>query len=850
MHIMENNIWWTGVVEDRNDPEKLGRCRVRIFGYHDKDTNLLPTKDLPWAIPIQPITSAATSGIGSTPVGIVTGTWVVGFFLDSDESQQPVILGTLAGKPAANQDTLDKITQLKEQNNYLRDSKDQILYNNSGQAIPLASTMTNEYDKLSQFTESETKFLFNIIGNKLSGGEFDKIGNNGELGAYQLPVSSLINLGYVRRPTGGLVDTQSADNSSGWTGLNGADSKEIFLNTARIQEKAMLDYTVNNYITLTRLGKINDRTERDIVAGLLMSAHVMGTKNSDKLDKKTLDGIKAREYFIAGNQAFRGDTFNFEIDLSEEENNLPENLDAAAASALNNEELSKIQGFQDPNKQYPKYEYANLSDVNKLAVGDVSHLAFKVKENNKVENISLARTSQTWDEPASAYSAVYPHNQVIETEAGHVVEFDSTPNAERIHIFHKTGTYIEIDVNGTMVKKVVGDNYTILDRNDFVYVKGAKTLTVEGKTSILVKDNASIQVEGDLSVTGHGDTLVQSAGNIGVVSDTAVITAKTGIDMVTDGTFKLQAKNIIMHAKGGSFGIKADQDLSLQSGPGSTLSVKGGLALLLDATVIKSKMGGTAIGPLGLAAVPVPERKTPDKTQIPVLQRTIVREEIFLFDSDEEGADDYKQSQISEGKINDNIQTTIDFIAPASGRSGPVIAPIAVDSSEVNNFTTFPRSFRLSKYFTLRNVLVGNRGTALVAQKGLTEAQIVSNLKTLAVNVLDPIREKYRDMIITSGFRIGPENSEHNIGSAVDLMFRKTDFQQYKDIADWISQNVPFRQLLLEYRFNNSSNTLEATWIHVSLLLSGNSIVKSTRYSTATFKNHTPFAKNKFINLA
>ena len=63
--------WWIGVVEDRMDPEFLGRCRVRIFGYHTDDKDRLPVTGLPWAIPIQPITSAAMSGKGSSPLGPV-----------------------------------------------------------------------------------------------------------------------------------------------------------------------------------------------------------------------------------------------------------------------------------------------------------------------------------------------------------------------------------------------------------------------------------------------------------------------------------------------------------------------------------------------------------------------------------------------------------------------------------------------------------------------------------------------------------------------------------------------------------------------------------------------------------
>ena len=90
--------WWQGVVEDRNDPLKLGRCRVRVLGYHTDKKNDIPTSSLPWATPMQPITSAAMNGIGTTPMGPVEGTWVVGFFRDGKSAQEPVIIGTVGGK--------------------------------------------------------------------------------------------------------------------------------------------------------------------------------------------------------------------------------------------------------------------------------------------------------------------------------------------------------------------------------------------------------------------------------------------------------------------------------------------------------------------------------------------------------------------------------------------------------------------------------------------------------------------------------------------------------------------------------------------------------------------------------
>ena len=89
-------IWWIGIVEDTSDPLTLGRCKVRCFGYHPaKSTNLVPTKDLPWATTIHPLN---TPNLYGTPR---LGDWVFGFFLDSLSAQEPAILGYLPAIPEA-----------------------------------------------------------------------------------------------------------------------------------------------------------------------------------------------------------------------------------------------------------------------------------------------------------------------------------------------------------------------------------------------------------------------------------------------------------------------------------------------------------------------------------------------------------------------------------------------------------------------------------------------------------------------------------------------------------------------------------------------------------------------------
>ena len=93
-------VWWQGVVEDRYDPLYLGRCRIRILGWHTEDKTDMPTESLPWAYPVQPIISAAQTGVGISPTGPVEGTWVVGFYRDGEQAQEPVFFGTLGGIPS------------------------------------------------------------------------------------------------------------------------------------------------------------------------------------------------------------------------------------------------------------------------------------------------------------------------------------------------------------------------------------------------------------------------------------------------------------------------------------------------------------------------------------------------------------------------------------------------------------------------------------------------------------------------------------------------------------------------------------------------------------------------------
>lgn len=63
--------------------------------------NTLSNGDLPWAIVTMPTTSAGQGGIGSNRHSLQPETWVIGFFADGENGQQPIITSVIPGGPGA-----------------------------------------------------------------------------------------------------------------------------------------------------------------------------------------------------------------------------------------------------------------------------------------------------------------------------------------------------------------------------------------------------------------------------------------------------------------------------------------------------------------------------------------------------------------------------------------------------------------------------------------------------------------------------------------------------------------------------------------------------------------------------
>lgn len=182
-----------------------------------------------------------------------------------------------------------------------------------------------------------------------------------------------------------------------------------------------------------------------------------------------------------------------------------------------------------------------------MIIGSMAGIPEDIQDNHEVtqlaRGINNVKKAIYYPEPQSPYKAKYPYNKVFTTERGHVIEIDDTEGEERIHIMHRTGSYTEIDKDGTRVDKTVGDKYSVTMGNESIKIKGNVRIVVEGNADISVNKSADINVMDNANMTVGGDTSVFGFGKINVTAgdDIKICTAQS-MTLSAEGNMTIQAQ--------------------------------------------------------------------------------------------------------------------------------------------------------------------------------------------------------------------------------------------------------------------------------------------------------------------
>ena len=449
-------IWWHGVVEDRQDPLYLGRCKVRILGWHTEDKAELPTASLPWAQVLMPITSASQTNVGHAPVGPVEGTWVMGFYRDGELAQEPVIMGTIPGIPE----------------NFAKQGTG---FNDPRLDVPSADR---------QGQDETGKGIKGVPGETLD--------------AFPFPPKD------IKTISGGEALVTSY-----------TDTERKALSGGSLYPRETNKPTTSKYA----------RGSADSSA----SAATVGIISSKNSNTKELDIVVPS---FAPSDAF----------------------------------IPKGQSVTD-----------TVSGLSKVGINDY----LKSDDYNLLRQVQITKTIS---QPNSAYSAQYPYNHVYESESGHLIEQDDTPGKERLHWYHRSGTFTEFHPAGMRVDRTNAHRYNIVTGNYESIISGEEKKSITTDYTLNLGGRLTLKSGKDISITSEtGDVVIDSntlntyIGGKNIIldaKDTLILRGGSKIIREDDSAEDKVRGNFGLDV-GGSYTVSSGS-MSLSTGVGSLKFTSGG----------------------------------------------------------------------------------------------------------------------------------------------------------------------------------------------------------------------------------------------------------------------------------
>lgn len=523
--------YFSGVVENRMDPNKAGRVQVRVMGVHpfsriQGDIEGISVEDLPWMSVCLPATSASLNGVGGSNTGLLEGSHVFGLWLDKYKTNG-LVLGSTSGKmlnpPNPNEGFSDPSGN----------------YNESG----------NDTNPLAIGTESGAGADANT--------------------------SQDANLGTGLAPDGKPWDQQSPDDNPNfsldvmlrrdegvkaqlyWDSL-GFPTIGIghLIVPKKTRDSNLINSTLSRHIGRSVSGARPSITHDEIVR--LFNDDVQRIQISMYKNKRIAAALavcnKSRRMALV-NMAFQmgvGGLAKFKTSLAL--------MAASKWKEARTQLLDSTWARQTPGRAQRVSLVIMTGNLGSYGVKNsvrtakgrlaapVESFAFEAPDDwNDIDwSGSLPKSDSLvmFTEPASSYKGEYPYVHVYQSESGHVQEFDDTPGNERFRQMHPSGTYVEMAADGRKTDKVAGDSYNMVEGTSHISasnlkqsiagdsvkytvgnnentiggdcvltIHGSRTEVISGDWSIQVQGTANIQVQGSADIGVQGDASTNVEGN-------------------------------------------------------------------------------------------------------------------------------------------------------------------------------------------------------------------------------------------------------------------------------------------------------------------------------------------------
>ena len=466
-----------------------------------------------------------------------------------------------------------------------------------------------------------------------------------------------------------------------------------------------------------------------------------------------------------------------------------------------------LNGFADPRSFYPRR--VNEVDTNRLAVNDAT-------KQHPVVNLKRQRVDDLVGEPETQYASKYPYNHVKETESGHIVEFDDTPGHERIHEYHRSGTFYEVHPDGTKVTKIIGDDYEIVHQNKKLRVRGNIEVYCDGDADLYVRGSLTGQVDENIDLHAGKNINIHAGKNMRFYANdsieftsqkelTATSVSKMTLQSLADMNINAEG-NYLTNIKGtsdiisdGKIAIKSPSSIIINGN--STIDILGGGNMNLEGKEIKLNGGA-----FRSSVEKVEDTKYKDSSGVSLysegkevdapVKATVLDAKDLSALADEQsvyGEDDIPKSDadikadVASGNAlpsssSDYSYNSIDGNYNSESASRPLISvPAVPDFPKEHGYSTgqsellYTESAKVTSVKKPSKIILPDDGSidynmyisskyklskltlappvGQKINKGKEEAEkIINKLRVLAVNCLDPLLAEYPKLRINMGY--------------------------------------------------------------------------------------------------